>query len=77
MINGRTDGRTDRHTDVQRETIIPRHYCVAGYKNARTLFGGIKALTALVGPLSLSIGWENGFERGLKTVSFYPYLPVI
>ena len=28
-----TDGRTDRHTDVQRETIIPRHYCVAGYKN--------------------------------------------
>ena len=28
-----TDGRTDRHTDVQRETIIPRHYRVAGYKN--------------------------------------------
>ena len=24
---------TDGHTDVQRETIIPRHYCVAGYKN--------------------------------------------
>ena len=24
----------DRHTDVQRETIIPRHYRVAGYKNA-------------------------------------------
>ena len=30
----KTDWRTDRHTDVQRETIIPRHYCVAGYKNA-------------------------------------------
>ena len=30
----RTDvRRTDRHTDVQRETIIYRHYCVAGYKN--------------------------------------------
>ena len=34
----RTDRRTDvwrlaRHTDIQRETIIPRHYCVAGYKN--------------------------------------------
>ena len=36
------DGRTDRHTDIQRETIIlrqretiiPRHYCVAGHKNA-------------------------------------------
>ena len=23
--DGRMDGRTDRHTDVQRETIIPRH----------------------------------------------------
>ena len=29
-----TDGRRmDRHTDVQRETIIPRQYRVAGYKN--------------------------------------------
>ena len=26
-----TNGRTD--TDVQRETIIPCHYCVAGYEN--------------------------------------------
>ena len=24
------------------------------------------------GPLSLSVGWENGPERGLKTVSFNP-----
>ena len=32
--DGRTDvRRTDGHTDDQRETIIPRHYCVAGYKN--------------------------------------------
>ena len=29
----KTDGRTtDGLTDDQRETIIPRHYCVAGYK---------------------------------------------
>ena len=29
----RMDGRwTDRHKDIQCETIIPRHYCVAGYK---------------------------------------------
>ena len=28
-----SDGWTDRHTDVQRETIITHHYCVAGYKN--------------------------------------------
>ena len=26
----KTDGRTDRHTDVQRETIIPLHYRVGG-----------------------------------------------
>ena len=32
-MDGWTDGhRTDRLTDDQRETIIPRHYCVAGYK---------------------------------------------
>ena len=37
----------------------------------------IKALTALVGRLSLTVGWENGPERGLKTVSFNPSLPVI
>ena len=29
---GRTHGETDGHTDDQRETIIPHHYCVAGYK---------------------------------------------
>ena len=34
-MDGRTtDGPTDRHTDVQRETIIPRHYRVAGYKTS-------------------------------------------
>ena len=32
----------------------------------------IKALTALVGRLSLSVDWENGPERKLKTVSFTP-----
>ena len=26
-----SDGWMDRHKDVQRETIISRHYCVAGY----------------------------------------------
>ena len=31
-----TDGWTDRHTDIQRETIIPSHYRVAGYKNVKT-----------------------------------------
>ena len=30
---GRMDGQTCGHTDDQRETIIPRHYRVTGYKN--------------------------------------------
>ena len=29
-------GQTDRHTDLQRETIIPRNYHVAGYNNTDT-----------------------------------------
>ena len=34
--DGRTDvRRTDGQTDDQRETIIPRHYCVAGYKKKK------------------------------------------
>ena len=34
----KTDGRTtDGHTDDQRETIIPHHYCVAGYKNVNAV----------------------------------------
>ena len=32
----KTDGRrTEGHTDVQRETIIPRHYCLARYKKRK------------------------------------------
>ena len=27
-----TDGQMDGHTDFQRETTIPRHYCMAWYK---------------------------------------------
>ena len=39
---GRTnDWRTDRHTDVQRETIIPRHYFVAGYKKWQKIRQGL------------------------------------
>ena len=38
----RTDGRadvrrTDGHTGDQRETIIPHHYCVAGYNNEQSI----------------------------------------
>ena len=30
--DGQMDGQTDRYTHSQRDTIIPRHYRVAGYK---------------------------------------------
>ena len=31
------DGWMDRHTDVQHETKIPRHYCVAGYNKKKII----------------------------------------
>ena len=31
----------------------------------------------MVGRLSLSVGWEKSPERGRKTISFNPTLPVI
>ena len=34
MADG-TEGQTDRHTDIQCETKIPRHYCVVGYKKKK------------------------------------------
>ena len=33
MLSSGNEKRTDGFTDDRRETIIPRHYCVAGYKN--------------------------------------------
>ena len=35
MYYGRTDRQTDGLTDDQRETTIPRHYCVGGYKKVQ------------------------------------------
>ena len=32
-MDGQTDGQMDGLTDDQHETIIPHHYCVAGYNN--------------------------------------------
>ena len=32
-MDGWTGGQTDGLTDDQCETLIPRYYCVAGYKN--------------------------------------------
>ena len=52
------------------------HRCVNKEELQQSL-SRIKALTALVGRLSLSLGWENGPEWELKTVLFNPQLPVI
>ena len=47
---GRTyDGRTDRQTDVQRETIIPRHYRVAEYN---------QKISSICRLLVLPIAWQ-------------------
>ena len=48
----------DRHTDVQRETIIPHHYRVAGYNNLKKkkklVVLGFNNMSALVGHFVLS-----------------------
>ena len=45
--------------------------CISGFSKTRVNYT-IKALIALDGRLSLSVGWENGPERGHKTISFNP-----
>ena len=42
-------------------------HCLLHIQQLSDTAGIIKVLTALVGPLSLSVGWENGPERGIKT----------
>ena len=37
QTDGRTNGQTDGLTDDLRETIIPHHYCVVGYKKRNKL----------------------------------------
>ena len=55
MADGHTTDRwTDRHMDVERETIIPRHYHVVRYKNVFQLF-----------PLHKSIN-KHRFDLALK-----------
>ena len=38
------NGWMDRHTEVQCETIIPCHYCMAGYKNYQNIPKGSSAM---------------------------------
>ena len=47
----RMDGQTSGLTDDQLETITPRHYCVAGYKNAILYFMEKK-------PIYFSVVWH-------------------
>ena len=62
--DGRTDGRTDRQTDGRTDgrtdtqnfggyNIIPRHFLVAGHKNAKNFKGPICSKVNLTGNLHL------------------------
>ena len=56
-------------------SIHQRNYEVVSAHGCRQLDPAallVKALTALAGRLSLSVGWENGPEPGLKAGSFNP-----
>ena len=56
----------DGHMDVQREAIIPRHYCVAGYKKYRGLLPirpvGAGAISH-VGEMLEELQWPDLQER--------------
>ena len=51
-MDGLMDRLTDGHMDVQRETIIPRHYRVAGYKKGHVT---ISPTNRQVSPLVLAL----------------------
>ena len=65
--DGRTDGcMTDGLTDDQRETIIPHHYCVAGYKNTFSLEEG---------HLKLELHWaSNSYHMLIKMLQYRHWL---
>ena len=43
LTDEQADRQTDRHKDIQSETIIPRHYHVVGYKNTTFSYSSKKA----------------------------------
>ena len=51
-----TDGRTDgRLTDDQHETIIPRHYCVVGYKKIIKMAAIIDIMATILAIFDLQV----------------------
>ena len=58
------DGPTERHMDVQRETIIPHHYHVAGYKVIRFSGTFSKKYMSVGGFLFLFSGWVHSWTVG-------------
>ena len=55
-----------------KQNVIFAMFNISTKKIANRRTSRIKVMAALVGRLSLSIVWENGPERGMKTVSFKP-----
>ena len=59
MKNGWKDGQTDGLTDDQRETIIHRHYCVAGYKNLKLFQDSVKAYAYLQTMIKIPVKFQK------------------
>ena len=54
------DGRTDRHTYVECETIIPRHYRVAGYKKYHNESAALEI--SVINYLGCGVGFNLAFR---------------
>ena len=62
-----TNGQlTDGHTDVQRETITPRHYRVEGYKNALYANVSVHKIFSGMFAIPLNILCEDTFAYKVK-----------
>ena len=66
MAVRQTDRQMDGHTDIQHETITPRHYCPAWYKNKKNIMS-LSSLESAHGVVS-----DNCFKNNLKDFQYRP-----
>ena len=57
---------TDRHTDVQRETIIPQHYYVVVYKNDMTMLHNTWLLAGNIMTPTVTMLLKNSSATAMK-----------
>ena len=73
------DGRMDRHMDIQHETIIPHHYCMAGYKKGYNSHNNWQILPQIEWPISYDnipvykiwIENTNLFKKSIEKKTFF------